>query len=57
MVLGCYVPVVMVEYNRMAYVCPQYDTRITFDSEVKYSESNFDLFYKQPLYNTVLMIE
>ena len=44
MVFGHYSPVVVVEYNRRAYIHSEYNTRITFDSEVKSSEINLDLF-------------
>ena len=52
--LGCYVPVVMVEYDRIAYTYPTNNTRITFDFNIKSSESNFDLFCKNIIYNHVL---
>ena len=54
MVLGCYKPVVMVEYDRIAYVYPRYNTRITFDMNVRSSESNFDLFCEKPLFNVLI---
>ena len=54
MSLGCYRPVVMVEYERKAYTYPMYDTRITFDYNLRSSESNFDLFDKNINYNSIL---
>lgn len=51
MSLGCYRPVVMVEYDRFAYTYPLYDTRLTFDYNIRSSESNFDLFSKNIMYN------
>ncbi len=54
MVLGCYRPAVLVEYDRIAYVYPRYDTRLTFDMRVRSSESNFDLFSSAPMYTPVL---
>ena len=56
MVMGGYRPVVMVEYDRIAYTYPAYDTRITIDMNVRSSESNLDLFSEKPLY-TILMKE
>jgi hypothetical protein len=48
MTLQCYRPVTMVEYRRMAYVYPHSDVRITFDSGVRCSESDTDLFRTGP---------
>lgn len=44
MVLGCYSPAVVIEYQREAFMHPQYNTRITFDSQIKSSELKLDLF-------------
>lgn len=44
MIMGCYRPAVLVEYDRLAYVYPLFDTRITFDINIRGSESNFSLF-------------
>ena len=47
----CYRPKCIVEYDRYAYITEHNDTRITFDQNLRASESNFDLFYKEvPLY-------
>jgi len=56
MVMGGYRPVVLVEYDRMAYTYPVYDTRITVDMNLRSSESNLDLFSERPGY-MVLMKE
>ena len=53
MTLGCYAPVVLIEYDRIAYVYNLYNTRITFDMNVRTSESNFDLFDEHPIYTPV----
>lgn len=50
MVMGCYRPVVLVEYDRIAYTYPLYNTRITLDMNLRSSESSFDLFSKEPVY-------
>lgn len=44
MTLGCYRPVVIVEYERYAYVYGEYNTRITIDRHVRSSELELDLF-------------
>lgn len=54
MTLGCYRPVVLVEYDRAAYTYPRYDTRLTFDMRIRSSESNFDLFAPAPMYTPAL---
>lgn len=56
MVMGGYRPVVMVEYDRIAYTYPVYNTRITVDMNLRSSESNLNLFRDRPIY-TVLMKE
>ena len=61
MVLGCYRPRVMIEYDRTAYTYPEYSTRITFDKNVRTSESNFDIFDKNinftPIFNNNIILE
>ena len=49
MQLYCYRPTVLVEYDRLAYTYPVNDTRITFDMNVRSSESNLKLFEECPL--------
>ena len=39
-----YRPVCVVQYNRKAYIHPVGDTRITFDSDIRTTECNFDIF-------------
>ncbi len=47
----CYRPKWIVEYDLYAYITDQNDTRITFDQNLRASESNFDLFRNDlPLY-------
>ncbi len=41
---GCYRPRALVEYRRLAFVARENETRLTFDSEVRATESCFDLF-------------
>lgn len=53
LVLGSYRPVVLIEYERVAYTYRLYNTRITFDSNIRSSESNFSLFEKNPIYNSI----
>ena len=49
MTLGCYAPVALIEYDRIAYVYNMYNTRITFDMNVRTSESNFNLSRRETL--------
>ena len=44
MVSEGYVPVCIVQYNRKAYICRENNIRITFDSNIIATESNFDIF-------------
>lgn len=55
MVMGCYRPVVLVEYDRVAYTHPLYSTRITLDMYLRSSETNFDLFSKEPVYTPQML--
>lgn len=54
MVQGHYKPVVMVEYERIAFTYPDYNTRITFDMNIRSSETEFDLFKKKINYLKIL---
>lgn len=46
-----YLPRCIVEYKRRAFSVPTNNIRITFDSEIKSTEGNFDLFSETlPLY-------
>lgn len=40
----CYRPRALVEYRRTAFVSPVNNTRLTFDRQIRASESRFDLF-------------
>ena len=42
----CYRPKCVVEYDRYAYILEHNDTRITFDRNLRASESNFNIFDK-----------
>ena len=46
MQMDVYRPKCMVEYDRFAYYVPDNNTRITFDCNLRGSESNFSLFDK-----------
>lgn len=51
LMLGCYRPKCIVQYRRVALYTSENDTRITFDSDLRASESNLDLFdLAAPLY-------
>ena len=52
--MGGYRPVVLIEYDRMAYTYPAYNTRITVDMNLRSSESNLDLFSEKPAYSALL---
>ena len=54
MMTGCYYPVALIEYDRIAYTYPLNNTRITIDMNVRSNESNFDLFAEKPIYNYVI---
>lgn len=48
------VPMVIVDYQRLAYVYELEDTRITFDEDIKSSRFNYDLFNKNlPLFSVL----
>lgn len=44
---GLYRPSCIIEYDRAAFVLPFEDVRITFDLDVRYSMSNFNLFERK----------
>ncbi len=48
MMLGCVRPVTLIEYHRYAFTYPECRTRITLDSRVMCSESDLDLFRRDP---------
>lgn len=51
---GLYRPVVLMEYDRIAYQYPMYDTRITIDANIRASESNTDIFASGINYSPLL---
>jgi hypothetical protein len=59
-----YKPVCVVQYNRKAFICKENKIRITFDSNIVATESNFNIFDKDllmypvfPKYNVVLEVK
>lgn len=44
MCMECYKPKTIVEYQRKAFMAKENDIRITFDTNIRASESNYDLF-------------
>lgn len=52
--MNCYTPRVIVEYRRKAYVLPENDTRITFDSRVRATTFTGDMFEGNPAFFPVL---
>lgn len=54
MAQGLYRPVVQIAYDRLAYIYPTYDTRITLDMNVRSSESNLDIFTQDVCYTPIL---
>ena len=47
-------PVVLIEYDRLAYTLPCNETRITIDKNVRCAEYYYDLFASSPPYRYVL---
>ena len=54
MARGRYMRGVIIEYDRLAYRYPMYDTRITLDMNIRSSESNLNLFSPNINYTPVL---
>ncbi|MDE7029495.1 MAG: polyphosphate polymerase domain-containing protein [Lachnospiraceae bacterium] len=52
--MHCYRPRAVVEYRRKAFIAKENKIRITFDHQIKATESNMDLFSAQLVQNTVL---
>ena len=50
-----YRPSALIEYERIAYLYPSFDVRITFDAEIRSSESCYDLFAKAPIVTPLLL--
>lgn len=49
-----YRPKAVVSYQRKAFVTSTNNIRVTFDHNLKGTESNFDIFSKEPLENSIL---
>lgn len=54
MSLGAYRPSVLIEYDRFAFIYPEFDTRITFDHHIKASETDLRLFERNNLYEPIV---
>lgn len=50
----CYRPKAVVEYNRLAFTAKENKTRVTFDSDIRATESSCDLFSPKLNMNPVL---
>ncbi|WP_373599124.1 polyphosphate polymerase domain-containing protein [Paraclostridium bifermentans] len=64
MTLGQYRPVVLVDYNRRAYIHNENNIRVTLDSDIKSNEFDFDMFSDDVImtpivdyYNAVLEVK
>lgn len=64
MTIGQYRPVVLVDYNRRAYIHSENNIRVTLDSDIKSNEFDFDMFNEDILmtpivdyYNAVLEVK
>ncbi|MCG4735088.1 VTC domain-containing protein, partial [Casaltella massiliensis] len=64
MTIGQYRPVVLVDYNRRAYIHNENNIRVTLDSDIKSNEFDFDMFNEDTLmtpivdyYNAVLEVK
>lgn len=51
---GRYKPVVLMEYDRIAYQYSMYDTRITIDRNIRSTESDFNIFSQAVRYRPVM---
>lgn len=54
MSMECYRPKTIVEYQRKAFMAKENNIRITFDSDIKATESSFDLFDENLIMHNVL---
>lgn len=54
MTYRCYRPKTIVEYIRKAYIAKENKIRITFDRDIKSTESNMDLFSQELIMNPVM---
>lgn len=50
----CYIPRTVVEFRRLAYIARIEKTRITFDTKLQASQSQFDLYCPDPAYHPIL---
>lgn len=64
MTVGQYIPVVLIDYNRKAYIHEENSIRVTLDSDIRANETNFDIFSKDIImtpifdfYNSILEIK
>ncbi|MGL5328285.1 MAG: polyphosphate polymerase domain-containing protein [Peptostreptococcaceae bacterium] len=64
MTLGQYRPVVLVDYNRKAYIHHENNIRVTLDSDIRSNEFDFDMFSDEVItmpissyYNAVLEVK
>lgn len=52
--LGCYRPVSLIEYDRMAYTYPEFNTRVTIDTNVRCQSVELKLFSKEIQWTPVI---
>lgn len=52
--LSVYRPAALIEYDRRAFVYDEYSTRITFDTAIRSSETDLDVFSKDTDWNMLL---
>lgn len=54
MMMECYRPKTIIEYKRRAFIAKENNIRLTFDSDIRATESNFDLFSNTLLLYSVM---
>lgn len=54
MTLSAYRPAALIEYDRRAFVYDEFSTRITFDTAVRSSETDLDVFSKDTDWNMIM---
>lgn len=54
MTIGQYRPVVLVDYNRRAYIHNENNIRVTLDSDIKSNEFDFDMFSEDVVMNPIV---
>lgn len=54
LVLGSYRPAAIIEYDRKAFLYDLYDIRVTLDSNVRSSESNYNIFDENIIFTPIL---